>query len=288
MSIKNGYTISQVPPIDIDAKREYEHNAKAKNVILSVMSNTKFVKVMHFTSAKETCDKLQRINEEDIKVKEAKLQNLITQFEGLKMKEEEKIANYLQRVYEIVNVIRGLGEDLTDELIIKKVLRSLITKYDTKVSTIEEAKDLKTFSMDELFGSVLAYEMRTISGENSKREVDLNSTKKWKEEAINVEEDDSNDVEANFVRKLKQGSGKYRGKLPFKFFDYGKIRYFVANCPYKKKEDNNVEGVKTKLKKFINLREGILERRIDSILLKVMLLMKKVNPKRAAVRMKEK
>jgi hypothetical protein len=53
------------------------------------------------------------------------------------MKEEETIAKYFQRVDEIVNSIRALGEDLKDKIIFKKVLRSLPMKYDAKVSTLE-------------------------------------------------------------------------------------------------------------------------------------------------------
>jgi hypothetical protein len=52
------------------------------------------------------------IYEGDSKVKKAKLQTYRTQFENLKMKEEENIAEYLQRVDEVVNSIRALGEEL--------------------------------------------------------------------------------------------------------------------------------------------------------------------------------
>lgn len=79
---------------------------------------------------------MKKIHEGYVKVKEAKLHNLRAQFESLNMKEEEKIVDYLQRVDETANAIRGLGEDIPDEVIVKKVLRSLISKYDTKVSTI--------------------------------------------------------------------------------------------------------------------------------------------------------
>jgi hypothetical protein len=52
------------------------------------------------------------------------------------MKEEEKIAEYLQRVDRIVNSIRALGEELKDKIIVKKVLISLPMRYDAKVSTL--------------------------------------------------------------------------------------------------------------------------------------------------------
>ena len=38
------------------------------------------------------------------------------------------------------------------------------------------------------------------------------------------------DDEANFVRKLKRGQGKYKGKLPFKCFKCGRVGHFVSKC----------------------------------------------------------
>lgn len=43
------------------------------------------------------------------------------------------------------------------------------------------------------------------------------------------------------MRKLKKGSGKYKGKLSFKCFNCGKVGHFAAKCPYAKSEDNNYE-----------------------------------------------
>lgn len=72
-----------------------------------------------------------------------------------------------------------------------------------------------------MFGSLSAYEMRKISVETSKREVAFNSTKKQKQDVAFEEDEDSDSVLANFVRKLKKGSGKYKCKLPFKCFICG-------------------------------------------------------------------
>ena len=77
------------------------------------------------------------------------------------MDEKEDIATYFLRVGEVVNAIRGLGEDLDQSLVVQKVLRSLLLKYDAKVSAIEETRDLTKMTMDELHVSLVAYEMRT-------------------------------------------------------------------------------------------------------------------------------
>ena len=53
------------------------------------------------------------------------------------MKEEENIVEYLLRVDAIVNAIRVLGEVIKEREVVKKVLRTLPMKYDSKVSTLE-------------------------------------------------------------------------------------------------------------------------------------------------------
>jgi hypothetical protein len=58
---------------------------------------------------------------------------------------------------------------------------------------------------------------------------------------------ESNAEEAHFMRKLKKGSRKYEGNIPFKFFNCGKVGHFSNEFPYAKdeinddKEDGNVK-----------------------------------------------
>jgi hypothetical protein len=58
------------------------------------------------------------------------------------MDEKEDIATYFLRVYEFVNSIRGLGEELNESLVVQKMFISLLLKYDAKVFAIEETRDL--------------------------------------------------------------------------------------------------------------------------------------------------
>ena len=64
------------------------------NAILSGLTETVFVKVMHCETAKEIWDKHRNIYGGDDKIKGAKLQTYKGQFENLKMKEEENIIAY--------------------------------------------------------------------------------------------------------------------------------------------------------------------------------------------------
>ena len=73
---------------------------------------------------------------------------------------EENIGDYLLRVDEVVNAIRGLGGKLKEKEVVSKVLRTFPMKYDSKVSTLEEKDDIDQVIVDELHGIFTAYEMR--------------------------------------------------------------------------------------------------------------------------------
>ena len=54
----------------------------------------------------------------------------------VKMKDEENIYEYFERVGNLVNAIQGLGLELTDYELVEKVLRTLPLAYNLEVSTL--------------------------------------------------------------------------------------------------------------------------------------------------------
>jgi hypothetical protein len=64
--------------------------------------------------------------------------------------------------------------------------------------------------------------------------------------------DESNEDEemANFIRNLKKGADKYKGKFFLKKFNCGKICHIVDKCPYDKKKENVEEEAPKKEKKY--------------------------------------
>jgi hypothetical protein len=48
-----------------------------------------------------------------------------------------------------VNAIKGLGEEIKEPMIVKKVIRSLPMIFGHNISSLEERVDIDTFIMDE-------------------------------------------------------------------------------------------------------------------------------------------
>jgi hypothetical protein len=208
----NGYVIPNNAPTDPNEKKLMSCNSKSRHVILASLTPTIASKLMGCSTAKEVWDKLKNIYEGDPKVKQVKIQRHRAKFENLKMNEKEDIATYLLRDDEVVNAIRGLGENLDESLVVQKVLRSLLLKYDAKVSAIEETRDLTKMTMDELHGTLMAYEMRIgTESDQTNNEAAFKSIKKTKDKDNDLDEEI-----ANFVRRFQKGSGRYKGNYPLK------------------------------------------------------------------------
>jgi hypothetical protein len=114
---------------------------------------------MHCDSANEIWDNPQNVYEGDAKVKGGKIQTYRGQFEQLKMKEDKDIVAYFLRGDEIVNVVKGLGEEIKGSITVQKVLSFLPMRFDPKISSLEERVDISMLIMDELHGILKAYEM---------------------------------------------------------------------------------------------------------------------------------
>lgn len=76
------------------------------------------------------------------------------------MKNSESVQDFLSNAIAIVNQMQSYGEQITDQTVVAKVLRSLTSKFDHVVAAIEGSKDLSTFSFDELMGSLQAHDSR--------------------------------------------------------------------------------------------------------------------------------
>ena len=89
-----------------------------------------------------------------------RLQALRGEFDLLKMKESESVEEFYNRTISVANQLLINGEEISDKRIIEKILRSMTRKFEHVIVAIEESKDLNTFSLEELLGSLQSHELR--------------------------------------------------------------------------------------------------------------------------------
>ena len=97
-SVVTDYSTTTNPPTNATGRKLVDNNAKNMNAILSELVQPEFMKVMQCASTKDMWDKLQTIYEGDGKVKDTKLWTYSTQFEGLKMEEDENVETYFLKM----------------------------------------------------------------------------------------------------------------------------------------------------------------------------------------------
>jgi len=92
-------------------------------------------------------------------VKSSRLQLLTTQFENLKMKEDENMKDFHMNILDMATFFHSLGEKMFDKKLVRKILRSLPKRFDMKVTAIEEAQGISNMKVDELIGSLQNFEI---------------------------------------------------------------------------------------------------------------------------------
>jgi hypothetical protein len=83
---------------------------------------------------------------------------LVSQFEGIKMLEDESFNEFYTMISDLRNSIVSIGKKISDAKFIKKIHISLPECFRIKAITIEESKDLDAMKIEELIRSLQTYE----------------------------------------------------------------------------------------------------------------------------------
>ncbi|CAM8969574.1 unnamed protein product [Rhodiola kirilowii] len=140
-------------------KKAEAANSKAMNAIFSGVDGKNFKMISTCEIAKTAWDILRTAHEGTTKVKISRRETVTSKFENLRMQEDETIADFNTRVLDISNEAFALGEPMTEETLVRKVLRSLTKRFAMKALAVKEANDVKTMRLDELMGSLQTHEM---------------------------------------------------------------------------------------------------------------------------------
>ena len=128
------------------------------NVIFNVVSMEEFKRISNVEVAHTAWNILQTVHEGTKAVKINKLQQLTSRFESIRMSDDETFDEIYAKLNDIVNSAFNLDEVYDQSKVVRKILRSLIEDFRSKVTAIIESKDVDTIAIDELVGSSQSYE----------------------------------------------------------------------------------------------------------------------------------
>ncbi|KAL6329165.1 hypothetical protein AAG906_011620 [Vitis piasezkii] len=135
------------------------------------------------------------------------------------MKDNETIVEMITRFTDIVNGLEALGKPYKESKKVMKILRSLPSKWHTKVTTIQEAKDLTKLPLEELIGSLMTYEInlekKQQEGEDKKKKnIALKATTKEEEEVKEEKQSEKNEDLALITIKFNKfmRGERFRGR----------------------------------------------------------------------------
>ncbi|XP_048423891.1 uncharacterized protein LOC125469879 [Pyrus x bretschneideri] len=158
---EEGSEAEQIPVEPPTISREDRiKNAKALSLIQGAITDELFPRIRNEKTAKGAWDILRREFRRDKKVRAVKLQAVRADFEYMRMTDSENLDDYLGRFFGIENNLKSLGEDVTEQRIVQKLLMSLSRRYKSIVSIIEETRDLDAIRVEEVIASVKVYDKR--------------------------------------------------------------------------------------------------------------------------------
>lgn len=94
----------------------------------------------------------------------------MTEFDRLKMKDTDKIDDFIRKLSEISSKSDALGETMDEYKLVKKFLQSIPWKKYHIVASLEQILNLKITCFEDIIGQLKTYEERICDEENETQE----------------------------------------------------------------------------------------------------------------------
>ena len=121
------------------------------------------------TASKEIWNAIKSRHQGADRVREARLQTLMTEFDRLKMDDNDTVDDFAGKISGLSSKATSLGESIEESKMIKKILKGLPRyKYIQIVASLEQILDLNKTGFEEIVGRLKAYKERV--GEETQKE----------------------------------------------------------------------------------------------------------------------
>jgi len=182
---------------------DFDKNLMARGLLFQSIPEALTLQVGNLKTAKEVWDSIKTRHVGAERVKEARLQTLMADFEKMKMKETEKIDDFAGRLSELSTKSAALGVNIEVPKLVKKFLNSLPRKKHIHIiASLEQVLDLNNITFEDIVGRMKVYEERVWDPEE---ETNDDQTK------LMYTSSDSNSGNREGYRG-RGGRGYYRGR----------------------------------------------------------------------------
>lgn len=142
--------------VAVDARKD----KMARACIFQSVPEDILLQIAKKKTAKEVWDSIKTRFLGVDRVKKARLQTLKSEFEALKMKENESIDEFAGKLSALANKFGELGETMADGTLVKKLFGSAPSRFLQVVASLEQLFDVDTMVFEEAIGRLKAYEER--------------------------------------------------------------------------------------------------------------------------------
>ena len=143
--------------------KDPDKNNIAIGLLFQAIPESMILQVGEQETSKGIWDAVKARNVGADRVKEARLQTLMTEFDRIKMKDSDTIDSFSGKLSEMGSKSAALGKIIEENILVKKFLNSLPrSKYIQITASLEQVLDLNTTPFEDTIGRLKAYEERIL------------------------------------------------------------------------------------------------------------------------------
>lgn len=187
---------------------EGEKNDMAMALLFQSIPEVLILQVGELSTAKKVWEAIKTRHVGAERVKEARLQTLMADFDRLRMKETESVDEFGGKLSEIVSKSAALGVSIEEQKLVKKFLTSLPRrKYIHIVASLEQVLDLNNTSFEDIMDRMKAYE-----SEEEELQEEQNKLMYANSELQATQSNQDYNIDNRYYRGRGRGRSYYRGR----------------------------------------------------------------------------